>query len=294
MALHLRIDHHTRYEYERPVSLSPHFVRLFARTEPGRLVQKVSFATNPQAAVQYRRDLFDNVFARCWYPGHEPELVFDFALEIALHEQNPFDFLLDYDAANHPFAYSPADAARLAPYLQFSEAAHFGTDPAARLLPLPFWSAPGDATPTVSLLGSLLDAVHGRIVYERRDEGAARPPAETLQIGSGSCRDTAVLLAAVLRELGLAARLVSGYLCLFGQEARDRHVEASMHMWTEVYLPGAGWTGLDASNGVFCDHKYIATAVGLTTAEITPISGRFFSNEPVRSEMTASIRLTAL
>ncbi len=294
MPLRLRIDHHTRYDYGRPVGLSPHFVRLFARTEPGRLVQKVSFATNPQATVQFRRDLFDNPFARCFYPDQDSALSFDFALEIELHEQNPFNFLLDYDAANYPFRYTPADAARLAPYLTFSEAAHFGTDPGTRLLPLSFWQVPADATPTTSLLSRLLDAVHDRIAYERREEGAARPPAETLRLGAGSCRDTAVLLAAVLRELGLAARLVSGYLCLFGQEAQDHHVEASMHLWTEVYLPGAGWTGLDASNGVFCDHKYIATAVGLTTAEITPISGRFFSNDPVESHMTASIELTAI
>ncbi len=294
MALHLRIDHRTRYDYDRPVGLSPHFVRLFARTEPGRLVQKISFATNPAATVQYRRDLFDNPFARCYYPDREPSLFFDFALEIELHEQNPFGFLLDYDAANYPFKYSPTDAARLASYLTFDEAAHFGTEPSARLLPLPFWSAPADPTATVPLLGDLLDAIHGGVAYERRDEGAAHSPAETLRLGTGSCRDSAVLLAAVLRELGLAARLVSGYLCLFGEEARERHVEASMHMWTEVYLPGAGWTGLDASNGVFCDHKYIATAVGLTTPEITPISGRFFSNERVESKMTASIGLRAI
>ncbi len=294
MPLRLHIDHRTRYEYGRPVGLSPHFVRLFARTEPGRLVQKVHFATNPKAVVQYRRDLFDNPFARCYYPEREAELFFDFALEIELQEQNPFDFLLDYDAANYPFKYTPADAARLAPYLTFSESAHFGTDPAARALPLPFWSAPTDAAPTTALLGGLVDAIHDHIVYERRDEGAARPPGETLRLGCGSCRDTAVLLSAVLRELGLAARLVSGYLCLFGQEARERHVEASMHMWSEVYLPGAGWTGLDASNGVFCDHKYIATAVGLTSAEITPISGRYFSDEVIQSRMTASVQLTAL
>lgn len=294
MPLRLRINHRTRYDYGRPVSLSPHFVRLFARTEPGRLVQALSFATNPQAAVQYRRDLFDNPFARCFYPDPEAALFFDFTLEIELHEQNPFGFLLDYDAANYPFQYTAGDAARLTPYLAYSEAVHFGTDPDARSLPLSFWEAPTVPTPTVSVLSGLLDAIHGWIAYERRDEGAARSPAETLRLRTGSCRDTAVLLAAALRELGLAARLVSGYLCLFGQEARDRHVEASMHMWTEVYLPGAGWTGLDASNGVFCDHKYIATAVGLTTAEITPIGGRFFSQEPVESHMMASVELTAL
>ncbi len=294
MPLRLRIDHRTRYEYDRPVSLSPHFVRLFARTEPGRIVQKISLATNAKAILQYRRDLFDNVFARCYYPDHEAELFFNYAVEIELHEQNPFDFLLDYDAANYPFKYKPSDAARLAPYLTFSEADHFGTDPANRLLPLPFWSAPTASVSTVSLLSDLIDTLHNNLGYERRDEGAAHAPAETLRRGQGACRDIAVLLAAILRELGLAARLVSGYLCEFGQNAKDRRADGSMHMWTEVYLPGAGWTGLDATNGVYCDENFIATAVGLTTAEITPIAGRYFSNEVIESKMTASIELTAL
>ena len=294
MPLRLRIDHRTRYEYARAVSLSPHFVRLFARTEPGRLVQSVQLVTNPQASVQTRRDLFDNVFARCYYPDHEANLFFDFALEIDLHEQNPFDFLLDFAAANYPFLYSPSDAARLAAYLNFSDAEHFGTDPATRFLPLPFWSAPSGPVPTVSLLSDLIEALHKNLGYERRDEGAAHAPAETLRRGHGACRDFAVLLAAILRELGLASRLVSGYLCEFGQDARDRRAEGSMHMWTEVYLPGAGWTGLDATNGVYCNQNFIATAVGLTTAEITPISGRYFSNEVVESKMTASIELRAL
>ncbi len=294
MPLRLRIDHRTRYEYDRPVSLSPHFVRLFARTEPGRIVQRVSLATNPQAILQSRRDLFDNVFARCYYPEHEAELFFDYALEIELHEQNPFDFLLDYDAANYPFEYKPSDAARLAPYLKFSEADHFGTDTSHRLLPLPFWNAPTASVSTVSLLSDLIDTLHNKLGYERRDEGAAHAPAETLRRGQGACRDIAVLLAAILRELGLASRLVSGYLCEFGQDAKDRRADGSMHMWTEVYLPGAGWTGLDATNGVYCNENFIATAVGLTTAEITPITGRYFSNEVIASKMTASIELTAL
>ncbi len=287
MSLRLRIDHRTRYEYARPVSLSPHFVRLFARTEPGRLVRSVHLATNAQASLQTRRDAFDNVFARCYYPEHEANLFFDFTMEVELQELNPFDFLLDFHAANYPFAYGPADAARLGAYLDFSE-------DGPPLLPLPFWSAPSEPVSTVSMLSGLIEAVHANLHYERRDEGTAHSPAETLRRGQGACRDFAVLLAAVLRELGLAARLVSGYLCEFGQDAKDRRAEGAMHMWTEVYLPGAGWTGLDATNGVWCNHNFIATAAGLTTAEITPISGRYFSDEAVESKMIANIEMRAL
>ncbi len=292
MPIRLRVDHRTHYDYAQPVSLSPHLVRLFPRTEPGRLVQRLRFATNAGASVQYRRDVFDNNFARCFYPDLHRELFFDFELEIELHEQNAFDFLLDNDAANYPCAYQPGLAARLASYLSPPKGETPQTD-AGKLLPLAFWRVPEDARPTVSVLIELLEAVHGSVRYELRDEGEARAPQETLRLGAGSCRDTGVVLAAVLRELGLAARQASGYLCVFGAEARDRHAEGAMHLWTEVYLPGAGWVGLDPSNGVFCDHRYIATAVGLTTADVTPTAGRFFSREPVEARMTASLVLSA-
>ena len=288
MALRIRIDHHTRYVYEKPVSFSPHLVRLFPRTEPGRLVQKIDFVTNAAAGVQFRRDLFDNNFARCFYPDREAELFFDFTLEIELHEQNAFDFLLDNDAAEYRFVYRPDDAARLQPYLV----------PLAgetmKLLPLSFWRAPDEPVSTVSLLIDLVEALHKNIGYENREEGAAWTPEETLRLGRGSCRDIAVLLAAVLRELGFAARLASGYLCEFGAEARDRRAEGAMHLWVEAYLPGAGWTGLDPTNGIFSNHNFITTAVGLTTAEVTPISGRYYGNEVVPATMTATLELTAL
>ena len=293
MALRIRIDHHTRYTYAKPVSFSPHFVRLFPRTEPGRLVQKIEFATNPVAIVHFRRDIYDNNFARCFYPGFAAELFFNFTLEIELQEQNAFNFLLDNDAADYPFQYRPDDAARLAPYF-LATGEQAGPSAAQNLLPLPFWQPPAERVSTVTLLMSLVEALHQHIAYEARDEGAARPPQETVRLASGSCRDTAVLMEAVLRELGFASRLASGYLCEFGAEARDRRAEGAMHLWVEAYLPGAGWTGLDPTNGIFCNHNFITTAVGQTTPEVTPISGRYYGAEVVPATMTAKLELTAL
>ena len=162
----------------------------------------------------------------------------------------------------------------------------------SKLLPLGFWQAPEPGGSTVSLLISLVEALHKHIAYERRDEGTARAPAETLQLGSGACRDTAVLLAAILREMGLAARLASGYICELDTESKQRKADGAMHLWTEVYLPGAGWTGLDATNGIFCNHNFITTAVGLTTAEVTPITGRYFGKEVVPATMTARLEVS--
>ena len=290
MPIRIRIDHHTCYEYERAVSLSPHLARVFPRTEPGRLVQRLHFQTHESADIQYRRDLFDNNFARCYYPDPVADLHFDYSVEIELHEQNAFHFLLDFDAAEYPFQYQPLVAARLAAYL----AKPADEEAGVALLPLAFWTVPPAGTSTVTMLVGLVEAMHQNVKYEVREEGAARPAAETLRLGSGSCRDTAVLLADVLRELGLAARLASGYLCEFTAEATHRRAEGSMHLWTEVFLPGAGWVGLDGTNGIFCNQNFITTAVGLSTPEVTPISGRYFADERVESKMTATLELTAL
>ena len=87
---------------------------------------------------------------------------------------------------------------------------------------------------------------------------------ETLEIGKGACRDVALLLAAILRQQGLAARLTSGYLR--EADAKTKRAEGSLHAWTEVYLPGAGWVGMDPTNGIFCNHNFIAAAVGIEPA----------------------------
>ena len=101
-----------------------------------------------------------------------------------------------------------------------------------------------------------------------------------------------VLLAEVLRSAGLAARLVSGYLR--EANATTRRAEGSLHAWTEVFLPGAGWIGMDATNGVFCNHNFIAAAAGLLPAHVTPITGKYFHARKIQSEMTSRLELVQL
>ena len=134
--------------------------------------------------------------------------------------------------------------------------------------------------------------LHECIGYERREEGEALSPAETLRRGRGACRDVSVLLAEMLRQMGLAARLTSGYLR--ESDAETKRAEGSLHAWTEVFLPGAGWVGMDATNGVFCNHNFIGAAVGLTPADITPISGAFYHAKPIPAQMTSKLELLNL
>ena len=142
----------------------------------------------------------------------------------------------------------------------------------------------------MATLVELTRTLHQTISYERREEGTAQSPAETLRRQRGACRDIAVLLAEMLRDLGLAARVVSGYLA----GGKDSRAEGSLHAWTEVFLPGAGWIGLDPTNGIFCNDNFIPAAVGLRPADITPISGSFYHRDRVPAEMKGRLELITL
>ena len=144
----------------------------------------------------------------------------------------------------------------------------------------------------MTVLVELNKWLHECVGYERRDEGPALPPAETLRLGRGACRDVALLLAAVLRQHGLAARLTSGYLR--EAETESRRAEGSLHAWTEVYLPGAGWVGMDATNGIFSNHNFIAAAVGINPADVTPIDGCFYPRQTSAPQMTSRLELVSL
>ena len=199
-------------------------------------------------------------------------------LELDVAKKNAFGFLLASHALDLPFTYQPQDLRILQPYRD-------GATP----IELPFWKLQERPRPTLETLIELNDALHDHLAYERRDEGDPYSPAETIARRCGACRDFAVLLAEVLRGLGLAARLASGYLCEFGDSGKV--AEGSLHAWTEVYLPGAGWVGMDPTNGTFCDHHHLTAAVGLTPGDIAPVVGNYYHSKPVPAQMSASLQI---
>ncbi|MEP6672764.1 MAG: transglutaminase family protein [Chthoniobacter sp.] len=272
------IHYQTQYAYAEPVSFSPHLFRLFPKSDRYLSVRQLAFQTNLDATVNYRRDLFDNEMASCFYPQKSALLQAGLQIELELTPRNAFGFLLESHALNLPFTYTAQEKHALSPYLQNGPA-----------LTLPFWQPPTSPQPTVDALVALNSAIHDHFTYERRDEGAAYTPEETLRFGRGSCRDFSVLLAEVARGLGLATRLASGYLCEFG--SAEKRAEGALHAWTEIYLPGAGWVGFDPTNGYLCNHHHITAAVGLTPEDISPILGRYFHPTPVAGSMTASLQI---
>lgn len=279
----VRLLYSAQYAYAQPVSFSPHLLRLFPRSEPGRSVRELQLNISPRAEVQFRRDAFDNNVARAFLPESSALLQLTLSAELELRETNAFNFLVDPSAIAWPFAYSEAQRLRLAPWLAPLPADE--TAPA-----LPFWSPPARAG-TVELLVGLTSTLHREIRYVARAHGAALTPRETVEQGAGACRDTARLLRATLHALGFAARLVSGYLWEPPGEVDPdkRRAEGAFHAWTEAFVPGAGWIALDGTNGVFCDHHFVPCAVGLDAEDITPVLGSYFADTAVPSTMQSSL-----
>ena len=276
----LAIEYRADYRYERRVSLSPHVVRLFPRDALQARVVSMDFVTNESGSVHWRHDLFDNVVAQCFYPREEDRLVYQLHAVISVEERNPFGFLLDSRALHLPVEYSPREREVLGAFIESGK-----TEMPSALRPMV-------GSEIVNALVAMNQWIHANIAYERRDEGEAHEPAETLRLRRGACRDTAVLLAAALRMQGLAARLVSGFLWESASDSAGRKAESSLHAWTEVYLPGAGWVGLDPSSGVLVDHHYLATAVGIVPSDISPVSGLYFGREAIPAKLETSLGIT--
>ena len=275
----LSIEYRAEYRYEDKVSLSPHIVRLFARDALQARVGSSRFATNKNGSVHWRHDMFDNVVAQCFYPREEDRLVFSLDAEIELGERNPFGFLLDSRALQWPAEYTPREREVLGAFMKPEQ------------VDLPAALRPIAGSEMVGALVAMNQWIHANVAYERRDDGEAHEPSETLRLRRGACRDTAVLLAAALRAQGFAARLASGYLWESASDPVERKAFNSLHAWTEVFLPGAGWVGMDPSNGVMADHHYIATAVGIVPADVAPVSGLYFGDRRVPHGLVTTLEI---
>ena len=276
----LNIRYEAAYAYGEPASLSPHLARIFPRADLFVKVGTTIFTTHESADVQWRRDLFDNLVAYCFFPEPVKDLPFRLELDLEVLERNPFHFLLDSRGLQIPCDYSSHERTLLAPFLRHG-------DPFA--LPPPL--APDAPRPTVETLVTLTRWVHENLEYERRDEGEPFPPAETLRRGKGSCRDFGPFFAEILRRNGVAARLASGFVWEGDKAPGERRAESALHAWVEAFLPGAGWIGLDPTNGVFCDHHFVTTAVGLNHGDISPVAGTYYGNHPIASGLTAKLEV---
>ncbi len=274
----LKITKESVYTYESKVSFSPHHARIFPRIDLLVKVASMRFETQASADVQFRQDLFNNHIAYCFYPEMSSVLPFRLELELEVIEKNPFHFLLEPHGLQIPLQYTENERVILSPYL---------TPVGDCALPPPL--APCGPRPTVETILNFNHWIHDNMEYEVRPDGLPHTAEETLQRGSGSCRDFAALLTEALRRNGVAARLVSGFVWEGDKAESERRASSAMHLWVEACLPGAGWIGIDPTNGVLTDHHFVATAVGRRHEDVAPISGAYYSNAIVGGSLATSI-----
>lgn len=273
MSIHAALHHVTHYKYDRLVQLGPQVVRL--RPAPHCRSNVISYSLKVEPAehfVNWMQDPFANYQARLVFPEktREFKVTVDLVVEMAVY--NPFDFFLEPQAENFPFKYTASQAEELAPYLV--------TEEATPLLSAYLDKIDRKEQRTIDFLVGLNQQVQKDVNYLIRMEPGVQTPEETLTNGSGSCRDSGWLLVQLLRHCGLAARFVSGYLIQLTPDVKALDGPSGttvdftdLHAWCEVFLPGAGWIGLDATSGLMAGEGHIPLACTPTPSSAAPIEG---------------------
>ncbi len=281
--MHIEITHNTVYTYDREVQLLPHLLYLRPRENALLKVEDYECSTQPEGRLQWMRDDFDNLPASIHFAGLASRLEIRSRCRVTTTDLPPFEFLVRDYATTFPFNYEPLHRSNLSIYLTPPE-------PVTRIAVIGWMERCFTDRPweTVQWLFALNQAVFRNLSYTRRDEPGIQPATTTIQLGSGSCRDYAVLLIQCARAMGLAARFVSGYML---DPATDGGGFGTMHAWAEIYLPGAGWRGLDPTHGIFCDNRYVPVAHAVVAESVNPIQGSFFSAIPACAEMHADVRV---
>lgn len=273
MSIHVALRHVTEYRYDRLVTLSPQQVRLrpapHCRTRILSYSQRVTPATH---FINWQQDPQGNYVARLTFPEqvHRFRVEVDLVAEMAVY--NPFDFFLEPHAEQFPFAYDEVQRRELQPFLA-----------AAPMTPLFEHYLRGvDRRPrrTIDFLVDLNQQLQQDVRYLVRLEPGVQTPEDTLTLRSGSCRDTTWLLVQLCRHLGLAARFVSGYLIQLVADVKPVSGPAGptrdftdLHAWCEVYLPGAGWIGLDPTSGLLAGEGHLPLASTPDPVSAAPITG---------------------
>jgi len=273
VSIHVALNHVTHYRYDRLVALGPQIVRLRPAPHCRTRILSYSLTVTPSTHfINWQQDPESNYLGRFVFPEKTTELRIEVDLVAEMAVLNPFDFFLEPQAEQVPFDY-PVDVKRdLVPYLV--------KRPGGKRFNQYLESIPRAKTRTIDFLVELNLRLSRDIRYLIRMEPGVQTPEETLQKVSGSCRDSGWLLVQLLRHLGLAARFVSGYLIqltpdmksLDGPSGPERDF-TDLHAWCEVYLPGAGWIGLDPTSGLLAGEGHIPLACTPEPIAAAPITG---------------------
>jgi len=317
MSIHVALHHKTLYQYDRLVNLGPQIVRLRPAPHSRTRILSYSLRVSPEKHfINWQQDPQSNYLARLVFEQPTRQFCVEVDLVVEMAVFDPFDFFLEPGAEKFPFEYDHALDTELAAFQRKGRLTPKFTRylsvvrnalPAAAKAP---GNGPGKAAAdtrprTIDFLVAINQRVWQDVKYTIRLEPGVQTPEETLEKRSGSCRDSAWLLCQLLRHLGLATRFVSGYLIQLKADVKSLDGPSGpeqdftdLHAWTEVYLPGAGWIGLDPTSGLFADEGHIPLACTPDPTSAAPITGMVddckcaFSHEMTVKRVQESPRVT--
>lgn len=275
MAIRIALNHRTHYHYDRLVELGPQVIRL--RPAPHCRTKIVSYSLNVTPAnhfLNWQQDPQSNYMARLIVNENTKHFGIDIDLIADLSPINPFDYFLEDSATEYPFEYSPSQRKELRPY--------FAKMPMRERFKELFDSIDKSPRQTNDFVAMVNQTVNQALGYTIRMDPGIYSPEKLLKVGKGSCRDFAWLLVHLYRRLGFAARFVSGYSIQLAPDEKPIDPDApagvtedvcDLHAWTEVYLPGAGWVGVDPTSGLFCGEGHIPLATSADAKGASPIEG---------------------
>lgn len=278
MSIRVALNHKTRYSYDRLVSLQPHVVRLRPAPHCRTPILSYSLKVTPEPNfLNWQQDPYSNFLGRLVFPEQATEFSVEVDLVADMTVINPFDYFIDESAEKYPFVYDPVLSRELVPYLE--------TAPAGPLLLDLVSQFRRKDIRTIDYFVDINRHLQERVAYLIRMEPGVQSCEETLSKGSGSCRDSAWLMVQTMRHLGIATRFVSGYLIQLVADVAaldgpsgPTHDFTDLHAWAEIYLPGAGWIGLDPTSGLLAGEGHIPLACAADPTSAAPITGSFAWN----------------
>jgi uncharacterized protein (DUF2126 family) len=288
VSIHVALNHVTQYRYDRPVSLSPQVIRLRPAPHSRTPILSYSLKVSPGGHfINWQQDPQSNYLARLVFPEKTSEFRIEVDLVAEMSVINPFDFFLEPQAEKFPFGYEDWQLHELAPFMVKL--------PATPLFSNYLASIPREPKRSVDFLVELNRQLQQDVRYLIRLEPGIQSPEQTLELASGSCRDSAWLLVQLLRHLGLAARFVSGYLIQLTPDVKSLDGPSGpaadftdLHAWAEAYLPGAGWVGLDPTSGLFAGEGHIPAACTPEPFSAAPVTGM---TDPCQTDFSHAMRV---
>jgi len=280
----IRILHKTEYFYNQPVTFGPH--RALMRPREGHDVHIVRGAVDiePKAKVRWLRDIYDNAIAIVTFEEPSDKLSISSEVDVDLYYDDPIEWRIDPSARTFPFQYPPEEHIDLMTY-RLPSYPYDGTTLLGWLRDL---YHPGQVVSTFDLLNNLNTHIYRSFRYDSRDALGVQLPNDTLRLGSGTCRDFAVLMMEAARYWGFGARFVTGYI----QMAEGQH--GATHAWTEIYIPGAGWRGYDPTNNKLVGSEHIPVAVSREQEKASPLSGSWDGPADAFKRMNVSVQVVPI